>query len=230
MGTSLIHSIPTNIQSKCNGKRRQLDETLAKTEAALMYLIHNDVKRYKNFASLARDIGSIVGVDPSLYRKRNTPHKRLFDTHAVKLCDRVPRSISGSLVSEETLQSKLSEAKRRIEILEKVLSDLRSRSKADLRNHDTAAAETDSFLRAFELTCQLVETILKEDQFLYFEEGRLMTRATMTAIPAVLSEPSICKPFLEWRHVKNNDIGSSSTADLEKSLRPSTERGGHNVD
>lgn len=230
MKTRRIFRNTGNSQSTSSGKRQQLDQTLAKTEAALIALINNNAPQYDNFTKLAQDVASTVGVDPSLYRKRNTPQKKLFDAYAIKLCKKVPRSTAEALIPKETLQAKLSEAQRRIATLERVLSDLQLSLKPNLTNRNMARVETDNFLHAFELTCQLVETILKEDQFLYFEKGILMTRATMTAIPAALSESKICKPFLEWRHAKDINFGSISTADLEKSLRSSAETRDRDID
>lgn len=212
-------------KNKHDWKQEQLNRTLAKTKATLESLIKKNVPPYKNFSNLARDVALIVGVDPSLYRKSNTPQKRLFDSYAVKLCTKIPRVLAESLIPEETLQIKLSEAKHRILVLENILSDLSKKSKPKI-----TMIKTDSFLHAFETTCKLIEIILKEDQFLYFEKGRLMTRATMTAVPASLSDAKTCKPFLDWRHAKNTNLGSLSTAELEESLRSSTERGNGETD
>lgn len=230
MPTRLVHQTSRDLQNKGSGKQRQLEETLTKTEAVLMKFIKDNVPRYKNFSKLAKDVASIVGVDPSLYRKRNTPQKKLFDVYAVKLCEKAPPSIVEPPLLEETLLEKLREARRRIAILEKVLKDLKSENISNSLDPKMHTIEAKSFLHAFDLTCQLVEKILKEDQFLYFERGGLMTRATMTAIPAALAESKICKPFLEWRHAKDTHIGSVSTNELEKSLRCSAERGGNNID
>jgi len=216
--------IPKSI-NKHDWKQEQLNKTLAKTKATLESLIKKNIPPYKNFSNLARDVALIVGVDPSLYRKKDTPQKKLFDSYAVKLCTNIPRTLAESLIPEETLQIKLSEAKHRILVLEKILSDLPTKSKPKI-----TTIKNDSFLHAFETTCELIEVILKEDQFLYFEKGRLMTRATMTAVPAPLANAKTCKPFLDWRHAKNSNPGSLSTAELEESLRSSIERGTSETD
>lgn len=210
---------PQNI-NKHDWKHEQLKKTLAKTKATLESLIKKNVPPYENFSKLARDVALIVGVDPSLYRKTGTPQKKLFDSYAVKLCTKIPRSVAEALIPEETLQIQLSEARHRIHVLENILADLTNKSKPKL-----TLIKTDSFLHAFEQTCQLIEAVLKEEQYLYFEKGRLMTRATMTGVPAPLSDAKICKPFLDWRHAKNTNPGSLSTAELEESLRSSIERG-----
>lgn len=210
---------------KLDWKQEQLNKTLAKTKAILESLIKKNVPLYENFSKLARDVALIVGVDPSLYRKRDTPQKKLFDKYALKLCTKIPQSVAESLIPEETLQIQLSEAKHRIFVLENILSDLSTKSKSK-----TTFIKTDSFLHAFETTCQLIEVILKEEQYLYFEKGLLMTRATMTGVPAPLSDAKICKPFLDWRHAKNTNPGSLSTAELEESLRSSIERGTSETD
>lgn len=210
----------TQRKYKHDWKQEQLNKTLSKTKAALESLIKKNVPPYESFSKLARDVALIVGVDPSLYRKTGTPQKKIFDSYAVKLCKKIPRSVAEALIPEETLQIQLSEARHRIHVLENILADLTTKSKSK-----PTIIKTESFLHAFEATCQLIETVLKEEQYLYFEKGRLMTRATMTGVPSPLSDVKVCKPFLDWRHAKNTNLGSLSTSELEESLRSSIERG-----
>ncbi|MFJ3063095.1 hypothetical protein ACIPFI_19450 [Pseudomonas sp. NPDC087039] len=217
--------LATQSKEKHDWKQEQLNKTLTKTKTTLESLIKKNVPPYENFSKLARDVALIVGVDPSLYRKTGTPQKKLFDSFAVKLCTKIPRSVAEALIPEETLQIQLSEARHRIHVLENILADLTTRSKPK-----PTLIKTDSFLHAFETTCQLIEIILKEEQYLYFEKGRLMTRATMTGVSAPLSDAKTCKPFLDWRHAKNTNPGSLSTAELEESLRSSIERGTSETD
>lgn len=217
--------LATQSKHKHDWKQEQLNKTLAKTKATLESLIKKNVPPYENFSKLAKDVALIVGVDPSLYRKTGTPQKKLFDSYAVKLCTKIPQSVAEALIPEETLQIQLSEARHRIHVLENILADLTTKSKSK-----PTPIRTDSFLHAFETTCQLIEIILKEEQYLYFGKGLLMTRATMTGVPAPLSDAKTCKPFLDWRHAKNTYPGSLSTAELEESLRSSIERGTSETD
>ncbi|PPS23393.1 hypothetical protein [Pseudomonas amygdali] len=203
----------------------QLKRTLSKTKAALNTLVKKG-ESFKNAHRLAQFIAQIVGVDSSLYRKPSTPQKELFDSYAVKLCRQLPKSMQmNHLLPAETLTIKLSEATHRITVLEKILGDLSDRS-----NKVEKITKANTFLPEFEITCKLVEVILAEDQCLYFEKGILMTRASMTGLPAPLSDVKTCKPFLDWRHARNTHVGSLSTAELEESLRPSAQTGTNEVD
>lgn len=209
----------SKISSDCD-RLDQLRLTLARTKAALDSLVKGG-ESFNNAHHLAQHVAQIVRVDPSLYRKPSTPQKELFDSYAVKLCKKLPKSMrSTQLLPAEVLTIKLSEATHRISVLEKILNDVPHRSAPV-----AVVTKTNSFLHEFETTCKLVETILTEDQYLYFEKGKLMTRASMTGIPAELSDSKTCKPFLDWRHARNTHTGSLSTAELEESLRASTQTG-----
>ena len=212
---------PCNSKSTSDCERLvQLRLTLSRTKAALDFLVKGG-ESFNNAHHLAQHVAQIVRVDASLYRKPSTPQKELFDSYVIKLCKKLPKSMrTVQLLPAEALTIKLSEATHRISILEKILNDVPRRSIPT-----AAVTKTNSFLHEFETTCKLVEIILTEDQYLYFEKGKLMTRASMTGIPAELSNSKTCKPFLDWRHARNTHVGSLSTAELEESLRASTQTG-----
>ncbi|AQL36281.1 hypothetical protein [Pseudomonas syringae] len=199
-----------------SGRKLQLTNTLSKTHAVLQSFLKNG-EIIKNASILAQRVAAIVGVDPSLYRKKSTPHKELFDQYAIKLCVKLPKSILNASIPDDVIRLQLSEATHRITVLEKILGDLPHRTQPVA----TPVSRTDANLYDFEKTCHLVEKILLENQYLYFDGGKLMTSATMTSIPAELSDAKTCKPFLDWRHARTKNIGSLSTTELEQSLRPS---------
>lgn len=210
----------THDQRSSDTGHSQLERTLSKTNAALEALVKTG-ESFDNVHRLAKHVARVVGVDPSLYRKSATPQKDLLDSYAGKLCKKLPKSMQVvQPLPAEILTIKLSEAKHRISVLEKILNDIPNRPPPA-----ATATKMNTFLYEFEFTCKLVEIILTEDQYLYFEKGKLMTRASMTGIPAELSDSKTCKPFLDWRHARNTHTGSLSTAELEESLRASTQTG-----
>jgi len=219
MRTALLHSASQS-ESKTTGRQQQLNRTLSKTKAVLQSFLKKGEKSFVNVSTLAQATAVIVGVDPSLYRKKSTPQKELFDRYAVRLCKKLPKSLANAVVPEEALRLQLSEATHRITVLEKILGDLSDRVTPSAQ----PAIKNETYFYEFETTCKLMEKVLLENQYLFFEGGKLMTRATMTAIPAELSDVNICKPFLDWRHARTTDIKSLSTTELEQSLRPTASR------
>lgn len=170
----------------------QLANTLRSIESCLILLKKG--KPFRSINQLTLEIGKQLDLDPSIFRKPKSDHRKLLNKHVKDLIIKPRKELDEP--SADALKIRNIELTRKVSILEKELKS--PHNKLALVAPKTANA--DSRLFDLDSLCMLIDDILKCQRNLQFKNGALYNLETFSEEDELVSINNNCKLYLEWKN------------------------------
>ena len=170
----------------------KLANTLENIESCLIAL--KKEKLFPSINQLTNEIGRQIDIDPSIFRKRESAHRKLLDRHVKELVSN-NKTLEPSATSIEALAIRNKELSRKVAILEREIKTPNSK----LALLTTATKAGNSNLIDLDSLCMLVDDILKSQRNLQFKDGALYNYETFSEEEELVSIRKNCKTYLDWK-------------------------------
>lgn len=170
----------------------KLANTLENIESCLISL--KKEKPFPSINQLTKEVGKRIDLDPSIFRKRESAHRKLLDRHVKELVSK-NKALETSATSIEALAIRNKELSRKVAILERELKTPNNK----LALLTTAIKPENSHPIDLDRLCMLVDDILKSQRNLQFKEGALYNYETFSEEEELVSIEKNCKTYLDWK-------------------------------
>ncbi|AZE47288.1 hypothetical protein C4K04_1598 [Pseudomonas chlororaphis] len=170
----------------------KLANTLENIESCLITLKKEDP--FPSINKLTMEIGRQVDLDPSIFRKRKGPHRKLLDKYVKELVFN-NKTAETSATSIEALAIRNKELSRKVTILERELKTPSNK----LALIPTTPKQVNSNIIEIDSLCMLIDDILKCQRNLQFKDGALYNYETFSEEEELVSIVKNCKTYLDWK-------------------------------
>ncbi|MNU45604.1 hypothetical protein D3C71_344490 [compost metagenome] len=170
----------------------QLTNTLRSIESCLILL--KKEKPFRSINQLTLEIGKKLDIDPSIFRKPKSDHRKLLNKYVKDLVSKPGKEHDQP--SADALKIRNIELTRKVSILEKELKA--PHNKLALVAPKTVKA--DSSLFDLDSLCMLIDDILKCQKNLQFKNGALYNLETFSEEDELVSIKNNCNLYLEWKN------------------------------
>ncbi len=170
----------------------QLANTLRSIESCLILL-----KKGKPFPSINRltlEVGRQLDIDPSIFRKPTSEHRKLLNKYIKDLVSRATKETDEPSV--DALKIRNIELTRKVSILEKELKSPHNK----LGLVAPKIVKSDPRLFDLDSLCMLIDDILKCQRNLQFKDGALYNLETFSEEDELVTPNNNCKVYLEWKN------------------------------
>jgi hypothetical protein len=178
-------------------KKEQLSATISRLHTCLKSMIKetNGACAFKNKSRLADEIGRRLDLDPSVFRKSGSEHRKVLNLYLHLLIPATPVTIEDVSVELKRLSSLAIEQKRKIKILENLL-----REHPPTHTTPVHTSSSDNYYYEYETTCLMLADIFVKNPNLHFKNGALYDNATFSGDPELVSTKKNAEAYLRWKN------------------------------
>ncbi|MGQ8917144.1 hypothetical protein ACUUYP_06975 [Pseudomonas lundensis] len=151
-------------------------------------------KQFRSINQLTLEIGKQLDIDPSIFRKPTSDHRKLLNKYLKDLVSKPGKELDEPSV--DALKIRNLELTRKVSILEKELKNPQNK----LALVAPKPAKANSKLFDLDSLCMLIDDILKCQKNLQFKNGALYNLETFSEVDELVSIKNNCTLYLDWKN------------------------------
>src|SRR3990167_2151510 len=200
----------TEKKRRTHHKKEELKANLSRLQASLKAMVEVE-QTFKNKSELSTELGQRLDLDPSLFRKGGSAHRKILNQYLHALVPTTKVEVADIQVELKALRSAVTEKDRQISILKKILSE-----QPQAQTISPPEKDTESYFYEYETTCMFIKDILDKNPNLKFINNELFDDATFSGDPEIVSEHKETKPYLRWERDRANSRNRLEQIDLDE--------------
>ncbi|MDN4546998.1 hypothetical protein [Pseudomonas sp. C32] len=191
-------------------KKEQLKSNLSRLQASLKAMV-KDERTFENKSKLSAKLGEELDLDPSLFRKADSEHRKVLNQYLQVLVPTTKAVIADVQMELKALRSKVTEKDQKIKVLKNILAE-----RPPTQVISPPEKSTENYFFEYEATCMLIKDILDKNPNFKFINNELYDEATFSGQPEIISTSKRTNAYLRWELARTNTEKRLEQLDPEK--------------